>query len=244
MSSHITFARLYKQLRPLQTVSKFDCRKRACQNRRSQLPILTSDFRQRESVNSRNATCSRCPGALVSVLSLYYVTCEYTTDRFGRKVECASTGGREVHPAALIYTACAVKTHMRKTGADPCPVEGETEARAQPSVPFSLCRSATTLRIFPVGCYGYVHACREQRRSDNPTLWVVTTTGDQSCRMSHVMSKSERKSGLRPLSAPASRPHGLSLPNWEVALRGGAQTRHLPPSRCFVPSPVHHRRLH
>ena len=184
-------------------MSKLDCRKRACQNRRSQLPILTSDFRQRESVNSRNATCSRCPGALVSVLSLYYVTCEYTTDRFGRKFECASTGGREVHPAALIFTACAVKTHMRKTGADPCPVEGETEARAQPSVPFSLCRSATTLRIFPVGCYGYVHACREQRRSDNPTLWVVTTTGDQSCRMSHRTSKCERKSGLRSLPAPA-----------------------------------------
>ena len=149
---------------------------------------------------------------------MYYVTCEYTTDRFGRKVECASTGGREVHPAALIFTACAVKTHMRKTGADPCPVEGETEARAQPSVPFSLCRSATTLRIVPVGCYGYVHACREQRRSDNPTLWVVTTTGDQSCRMSHRTSKCERKSGLRSLPASTlerrrlrTRPHGLSL---------------------------------
>ena len=81
-----------------------------------------------------------------------------------------------------------------------------------------------------------MRAYRERRRSDNPTLWVVTTTGDQSCRMSHVMSKSERKSGLRALPAPASRPHGLSLPNWEVALRGGALPGDLPPSRCLMTS--------
>ena len=30
-----------------------------------------------------------------------------------------------------------------------------------------------------------------------------------------------------------TRPHGLSLPNWEVALRGGALTGDLPPSRCL-----------
>ena len=48
-----------------------------------------------------------------------------------------------------------------------------------------------------------MHAYRERRRSDNPTLWVVTTTGDQSCRMSHRTSKCERKSGLRSLPAPA-----------------------------------------
>ena len=38
---------------------------------------------------ARNATCSRCPSAMgsaVSVLSLYYVTRECTADRFGRKV--------------------------------------------------------------------------------------------------------------------------------------------------------------
>ena len=130
---------------------------------RQESPGSAADFGLRFSVISpgENATCSRCPGALVSVLSLYYVTCECTTDRFGRKVEYASTGGCEVHPAALIFTACSVQAHMRNTGAAPCPVEGETEARGQLSVPFSLCRSATTLQIFPVGCYGYVHACRE-----------------------------------------------------------------------------------
>ena len=97
---------------------------------------------------------------------------------------------------------CRANSHAKdRCGSVSC--GGETEARGQPSVPFSLCRSATTLRIFPVGCYGYVHACREQRRSDNPTLWVVTTTGDQSCRMSHRTSKCERKSGLRSLPAPA-----------------------------------------
>ena len=52
--------------------------------------------------------------------------------------EYATTGGREVHPTSLKFTARVVRTHMRKPGAALCPVEGETEARGQPSVPFSL----------------------------------------------------------------------------------------------------------
>ena len=48
-----------------------------------------------------------------------------------------------------------------------------------------------------------MRAYRERRRSDNPTLWVVTTTGDQHCRKLHGMSKYERNSGLRALPAYA-----------------------------------------
>ena len=70
-----------------------------------------------------------------------------------------------------------------------------------------------------------MHACCERRRSNNPTLWVVTTTGDQGCRTPHRTSTCERKSGLRALLAHAyTRPHRLSLPNWEVALLGDAPT--------------------
>ena len=53
-----------------------------------------------------------------------------------------------------------------------------------------------------------MHAFRERTRSHNPTLWVVTTTGDQHCRALHGMSKRERNSGLRalPAHAPALKP--------------------------------------
>ena len=59
---------------------------------------------------------------------------------WGKGTEYAGTctGRHEVHHAALIFTACAVRTHMRKIGAAACPVEGETEARRQTSMPFSL----------------------------------------------------------------------------------------------------------
>ena len=48
-----------------------------------------------------------------------------------------------------------------------------------------------------------MHALCERTRSHNPTLWVVTTTGDQHCRTLHGMSKYERNSGLRALPAYA-----------------------------------------
>ena len=48
-----------------------------------------------------------------------------------------------------------------------------------------------------------MHALCERTRSHNPTLWVVTTTGDQHCRALHGMSKRERNSGLRALPAHA-----------------------------------------
>ena len=48
-----------------------------------------------------------------------------------------------------------------------------------------------------------MHAFRERTRSHNPTLWVVTTTGDQHCRTLHGMSKYERNGGLRALPAHA-----------------------------------------
>ena len=48
-----------------------------------------------------------------------------------------------------------------------------------------------------------MHAVCERTRSHNPTLWVVTTTGDQHCRELHGMSKCERNSGLRALPAHA-----------------------------------------
>ena len=53
-----------------------------------------------------------------------------------------------------------------------------------------------------------MHAFRERTRSHNPTLWVVTTTGDQHCRALHGTSKRERNSGLRalPAHAPALKP--------------------------------------
>ena len=53
-----------------------------------------------------------------------------------------------------------------------------------------------------------MHALCERTRSHNPTLWVVTTTGDQHCRALHGMSKRERNSGLRalPAHAPALKP--------------------------------------
>ena len=53
-----------------------------------------------------------------------------------------------------------------------------------------------------------MHSLCERTRSHNPTLWVVTTTGDQHCRALHGMSKRERNSGLRalPAHAPALKP--------------------------------------
>ena len=53
-----------------------------------------------------------------------------------------------------------------------------------------------------------MHALCERKRSHNPTLWVVTTTGDQHCRALHGTSKRERNSGLRalPAHAPALKP--------------------------------------
>ena len=48
-----------------------------------------------------------------------------------------------------------------------------------------------------------MHSLCERTRSHNPTLWVVTTTGDQHCRKLHGMSKCERNSGLRALPAHA-----------------------------------------
>ena len=51
-----------------------------------------------------------------------------------------------------------------------------------------------------------MHAFRERTRSHNPTLWVVTTTGDQHCRALHGMSKRERNGGLRALPAHVPAP--------------------------------------
>ena len=53
-----------------------------------------------------------------------------------------------------------------------------------------------------------MHALCERTCSHNPTLWVVTTTGDQHCRALHGTSKRERNSGLRalPAHAPALKP--------------------------------------
>ena len=48
-----------------------------------------------------------------------------------------------------------------------------------------------------------MHALCERTRSHNPTLWVVTTTGDQHCRALHGTSKRERNSGLSALPAHA-----------------------------------------
>ena len=76
--------------------------------------------------------------------------------------EYASTGRREVHPAALIFTACTVRTHMRKTGAAACPVEGERrhavdrQCRSRSDEP--LPRSGFFLKVAMGTCMHFVSA--------------------------------------------------------------------------------------